>query len=197
MEFCQVVAEGHPSLCASWVVRPGDRVALAGPSGSGKSLQIDVLAGYANISSGTIAFAPGMQRLAVCRNDLLPRTEASVEQFLLMSIPVLRAHRKGRSAAHVAVVDLVDAPSLQTPHANLLDECAQRFEIADVLKKPVRELSAREAVIVGIARLAMWRPEILLLDDVTDDLPAEACELLEEVLTWQPPVSGLLLRNLN
>ena len=165
MEFCQVVAEGHPSLCASWVVRPGDRVALAGPSGSGKSLQIDALAGYANISSGTIAFAPGMRRLALCRNDLLPRTEASVEQFLLMSIPVLRAHRKGRSAAHVAVVDLVDAPSLQTPHSNLLDECAQRFEIADVLKKPVRELSAREAVIVGIARLAMWRPDILLLDD--------------------------------
>lgn len=46
-----MVVGSHP-LCASWLLDIGDRVAFAGPSKSGKSLQLEILAGEVPIESG-------------------------------------------------------------------------------------------------------------------------------------------------
>ena len=50
MEFKEVVFGSQ--LCASWLLELGDRVAFAGPSKSGKSLQLEILVGEVPIESG-------------------------------------------------------------------------------------------------------------------------------------------------
>ena len=60
MEFKQVVFGSQ--LCASWLLELGDRVAFAGPSKSGKSLQLEILVGEVPIESGE----QGFQILVAC-----------------------------------------------------------------------------------------------------------------------------------
>ena len=43
---------GSHLCCASWRLDIGDRVAFAGPSKSGKSLQLEIIAGEVPIESG-------------------------------------------------------------------------------------------------------------------------------------------------
>ena len=161
MELCQVVAECHPGLCANWTVAEGDRAALAGPQGCGKSLQIDAIVGDV-VTSGRIMFAPDIRRLAVCRKHMLPRADnSSVRELLLMDAPATRSACRRHSSAHVAMVDVLPGrPACVQERPN---QGLHGLEIDGLLDTAVKDLSPREAVGVGLARLAMWHPDVLLL----------------------------------
>ena len=182
MELCQVVAENFP-LCASWTVLPGDRVALAGPAGCGKSLQLDVIAKKALIASGHITFAPEVRRLALCRRDLQPRATAgdlrTVREWL----------HEDCELSGCSLVEVSESPDEHQEPERWL----QHLGIACLSDCALSDLSAIDAVKVGIARLAMWHPNVLLLDDVTDDLDVEASECLEACLTADPPIFETIL----
>ena len=241
MELREVIAEGHPSLCASWTALPGERVALAGPSGCGKSLQIDAIAGDAAVVSGCITFAPGVRRLLVCRKGWLGKLSIAkvgesgearretvrarlLEQFTGGSglRPRLRGvHFRGEpcepnAQRQCSVVDLPEqdgspeghevrreepfsdlqeslTESPQRDPERCLDAILWRLGITSLAEHSLDELSLSDAVRVGIAALALWHPNVLLLDDVTDDMAEEACACLEASLTQEPPLFETVL----
>ncbi len=140
-------------------VRRGDRLAIIGPNGIGKSTLLKVAMGHLEPDDGTVTWghetAPGY--LAQDHRDQLGGSDATVEGWLGAACP-------GESTGFV-----------RGRLGNVL------FERDDVTKK-VANLSGGEAARLIFARLGVQQPNVLVLDEPTNHLDLEAIEALVEAL---------------
>ncbi|MEF8752699.1 MAG: ABC transporter ATP-binding protein [Accumulibacter sp.] len=159
------------SLC----IRPGEKVALVGASGGGKSTLVQVLLGLYPPDSGTVSFAG------------VPMTEIGME--------VVRSH----------VATVLQHPALfnDTVRANLSlgreltdEQLWQALQVAQ-LADTVRDLPSGLDTIVGrqgvrlsggqrqrlaIARMVLSAPQVVILDEATSALDADTEARLHEAL---------------
>lgn len=193
MQFEQVIFGGFPRLCASWALGIGDRAALAGPSNAGKSLQIQLIAGEVPIQSGRIVFAPEIFRIAVLRSGwTFQETDQTVKEEVKSLSPVLRGlpgpSGARSSALSALVVDVEKLSALNEITDVEMEKCLAKFDL-----KPhdlLQELPPQKLIRLAMAKLMIWQPDVLLLDDVTEDLEDledpkvsdEACKWMEEFL---------------
>jgi NitT/TauT family transport system ATP-binding protein len=154
-------------------IAPGEFVTLVGPSGCGKSTVLDLIAGLAKPSAGTLSIdgkpitGPGLDRSVVFQQyTLLPwRTaQANVELALEAKGGISRAQRAERALTYLELVGL--------------SEFAGRYP---------HELSGGMKQRVAIARSLSYEPEVLLLDEPFGALDAQTRERLQEELVsiWQ------------
>jgi ABC transport system ATP-binding/permease protein len=150
----------------TWRLGPGDRVALVGVNGSGKTSLLRLLAGELHPSSGEI------QRGATVRVAHLSQDTAELPEQLrvLESLEVLRSH-----------ATLGDGRQITA--AMLCDRFGFRGEKAYT---PVGELSGGERRRLALMRLLMAEPNVLLLDEPTNDLDIETLTALEDLLDGWP-----------
>jgi phosphonate ABC transporter permease subunit PhnE len=139
-------------------VPAGAHVALIGPSGSGKSSLVALLAGQLKPSAGHVEIAG---RVARVHQDLrlVPRASALA------------------NVLHGALGRVTLAQSLRFPPAERAraDALLKRVGLGHRLDAPVRTLSGGEAQRVAIARALMQDPDILLADEPVASLdPANA-----------------------
>ncbi|MBJ7357055.1 ABC transporter ATP-binding protein [Nocardioides sp.] len=149
-------------------IRAGEFVTLVGPSGCGKSTVLDLIAGLAEPSAGTLAVdgtpitGPGLDRSVVFQQyTLLPwRTaRANVELALEAKGGLTRRERAERAGAYLDLVGLT--------------EFANRYP---------HELSGGMKQRVAIARSLSYEPEVLLMDEPFGALDAQTRERLQEEL---------------
>jgi ATPase subunit of ABC transporter with duplicated ATPase domains len=140
-------------------VRRGDRLAIIGPNGIGKSTLLKIAMGHLAPDSGTVTWghetAPGY--FAQDHRDQLGGSEATVEAWLAAACP-------GEATGFV-----------RGRLGNVL------FERDDVTKK-VANLSGGEAARLLFARLGVEQPNVLVLDEPTNHLDLEAIEALVTAL---------------
>ncbi len=149
----------------SWLVGPGDRIAILGPNGAGKTTLLRLLAGTLQASHGqvvrgaTVRPAYLSQELAELPNDL--RLLEAVEE---VARRVVLGDRE-LSAAQLAEV----------------------FGFTDRrLWTPVRDLSGGERRRLQLLRLLAGEPNVLLLDEPTNDLDTDTLAALEDLLDSWP-----------
>ena len=149
-------------------VHPGDRLAVRGASGAGKTLLLRALAGLDALDEG----------------DLLSHAE-----------PVASLPRHRAAVAHVAqrpaLFDGTVRDNLQAPFAfgvhdgSAYDEAraagllARLGREAGMLDQSVDGLSGGEAQTVGLLRALLTAPSMLLLDEPTAGLDPERAEAVE------------------
>lgn len=151
----------------------GDRLALGGPSGAGKTLLLRALALLDPIDSGEIrwrgsrvaeAAIPSFRSRVVYHQQRPALFEGSVEQNLRRPFE-LAAHRERRYDRDRAA------------------ELLGRLGRSELLAEPTTaDLSGGERQIVGLVRLLLLDPEIALLDEPTASLDAAAEERVVELL---------------
>lgn len=156
---------------AEFRVEPGEAVALTGPTGSGKSTLLHVLARLRDPEAGTVTFdgvdarsyAPAALRTRIV---CLPQRQWIFEGTLEDNVRFARP-----AATRQEVADAVEAAGLS--HIPL----DRRFGASTL------DLSAGERQRIGLARVLLVDPDILLLDNPTANLDAETeAALLETVL---------------
>jgi ABC transport system ATP-binding/permease protein len=150
----------------TWRLGPGDRVALVGVNGSGKTSLVKLLAGELEPTSG------GVQRGATVRIARLSQDTVEIPGHLrvLESLEELRGN-----------ATLSDGQEITA--AMLCDRFGFRGEKARTL---VADLSGGERRRLALMRLLMGEPNVLLLDEPTNDLDIDTLTALEDLLDGWP-----------
>jgi putative ABC transport system ATP-binding protein len=154
-------------------VDPGARVAIVGPSGSGKSLLLRALALLDPIDQGSIRWRgspadsegmPAYRRQVMYLHQQPAIFEGNVEENLRQPF-ALRVHAQARFEKDfvTGLLGTVGRPP-------------------DFLRKSSTELSGGERQIVVLIRAMQLRPTVLLLDEPTAALDKEAKQAVEQLL---------------
>ena len=150
----------------TWRLGPGDRVALVGVNGSGKTSLLKVLSGALTPTGGAVDRGQTV-RLAVLSQDT---AEIPGHLRVLESLEEVR----GRAT-------LADGVEIT---AGML---AERFGFrGDRARTLVRDLSGGERRRLQLMRLLMDEPNVLLLDEPTNDLDIDTLTALEDLLDGWP-----------
>jgi ATP-binding cassette subfamily F protein uup len=150
----------------TWRLGPGDRVALVGVNGSGKTSLVKILAGELAPTGGTVDRGQTV-RLAVLSQDT---AEIPGHLRVLESLEEVR----GRAT-------LADGVEIT---AGML---ADRFGFrGDRQRTLVKDLSGGERRRLQLMRLLMDEPNVLVLDEPTNDLDIDTLTSLEDLLDGWP-----------
>jgi ATP-binding cassette subfamily B protein len=157
-------------------IEPGERVAVVGPTGAGKSTVAKLVARLYDPTAGAVRIA-GVDLREVALADLRRHVCVVPQEGFLFAGSIRDNVRVGRDGA---TDDQVDA-ALDVVGA--LD----RFRsLPGGLDTPVRErgsrLSAGERQLVSLARAALADPEVLVLDEATSSLDPGTERLVEHAL---------------
>ena len=170
---------------SSLQVNRGERVFLRGPSGSGKSTLLNLLAGVALPQSGTLkVLGQNMNALGSAQRDHFRAHHIGFIFQMFNLIPYLSVVenvtlpcRFSDKRKHKV---LAQADSLEDEAVRLLGhlDMAQ----ADVLHKPVNELSVGQQQRVAAARALIGAPELVIADEPTSSLDADRRSAFIELL---------------
>jgi ATP-binding cassette subfamily F protein uup len=140
---------------------PGDRVGIVGPNGAGKSTFVNLLARQSEPTSGTLKHGPTVQSAYFEQGDGDIDLDLSVQELVAgpQGIP--------GSLADVALM--------------------KKFWFAGALQKTkARDLSGGERRRLQLLLALTQRPNVLFLDEPTNDLDLETIRLLEDFLSQWP-----------
>jgi ATP-binding cassette subfamily F protein uup len=150
----------------TWRLGPGDRVGLVGVNGSGKTTLLRILGGELAPSSGEV------QRGATVRVAHLSQDTAEIPGHLR----VLESLEEVRGRATLSDGQEITA-------GMLCDRFGFRGDRARTL---VRDLSGGERRRLQLMRLLMGEPNVLLLDEPSNDLDIDTLTALEDLLDGWP-----------
>ncbi|MEM0979163.1 MAG: ATP-binding cassette domain-containing protein [Cyanobacteria bacterium P01_H01_bin.58] len=155
----------------------GDRLAVVGPSGTGKSLLLRALAGLDPIQSGQISYQG--QPLSELN---MPHMRSQV--IYLHQQPALLEGSVESNLQHVYQLAIHRSKAYDRPKILAYLACLGRS--ADFLERSVEQLSGGERQIVACLRSLQLAPQVLLLDEPTASLDNTATQQLETLISqWQ------------
>lgn len=192
------LAYGHHPLLdrVDFQLDPGERVALIGRNGSGKSSLLKVLAGQAALDDGALHRAPGL-RLGYVPQEPELDPSASVYRQVAMGLGAAQAllleyHQvshdlaTGSDADHEhlltrlhelqSALEAQDGWRIQTRVDTVLDHLGLSPDVR------VGDLSGGFRKRVALAQALVIEPDVLLLDEPTNHLDFSSIEWLEEML---------------
>lgn len=159
-------------------IAPGERVALVGPTGAGKSTLAKLLARLYDPTDGYVSFGEIDLRLASMRS-LRERIVVVPQEGFLFGGTVLDNIRIARpDASDDEIAAALDSIGV-----------LERFtDLPDGLQTEVRErgsrLSAGERQLVSLARAALVDPAVLVLDEATSNLDPGTEAVVEHALEY-------------
>jgi ATP-binding cassette subfamily B protein len=160
----------------SLTIAPGERIALVGPTGAGKSTLAKLVVRFYDPRVGTVRFGGTDLRDATIRS-LRERIVVVPQEGYLFAGTIRENVRVGRpEATEVDVDGALDALGIR-----------ERFEmLPEGLETEVRErgsrLSAGERQLVSLARAALADPALLVLDEATSNLDPGTERTVERAL---------------
>ncbi|CAM9188644.1 unnamed protein product, partial [Phaeothamnion confervicola] len=194
---------------ATWEVKTGDRIGLVGPNGGGKTTQVKILAGELEPTAGEVVKSSADLRVAFLRQEFTEELvlTRSLKSELLNVFAEENRILEGLAACEVELAD----PAVQADAERMgdcidrlttLQEEAERKRVYELDSKvervmgmmgfassdaaaPVSSFSGGWRMRIGLGKILLQDPNIVLLDEPTNHLDMESVEWLEDFLVSQ------------
>ena len=160
----------------SFTVRPGEMVGIVGRSGSGKTTLINLLARFHDVQEGTIS-VDGIDVRRLATRDLRGRLGIVFQDSYLFRGTIWKNLAYGRPGA--TIEEGLAAAKAAGAHDFL---CRQPLAYETLLGERGAGLSGGEKQRLSIARTLLYDPRILVLDEATSNIDAEAERAIQEAL---------------
>lgn len=187
----------------SFTVNAGERAALVGPNGCGKTTLLRIILGDDAPDSGGVLFTPPDLRIGYLAQGLDVPDHMPLEDALLPHAAALRAaeaeiERLAEAIAaangdHDAIMSAYGAALEQLEFLSDRTNAADSERILDglglagiPLHTPVGTLSGGQKTRLGLAALLLDDPQLLIMDEPTNHLDVTALEWLESWLQGFP-----------
>jgi len=160
----------------SLVVKPGERIALVGPTGAGKSTLAKLVARFYDPRSGAVRYG-GMDLRDATLTSLRARIVVVPQEGYLFAGTIRENVRVGRPAATDADVDAaLEVLGIRERFASL------REGLDTEVRERGSRLSAGERQLISLARAALVDPPVLVLDEATSNLDPGTEQTVERAL---------------
>ena len=157
-------------------VKPGEKIAIVGPSGAGKTTVFQLLLRFYDPDAGRISF-DGIDLRDLAPEALRRHIGLVAQDPVIFSTSALENIRYGRPEASEAEIHA----AARAAHADeFLDRLPQRYETF-LGERGVR-LSGGQRQRIAIARAILRNPALLLLDEATSALDAESERVVQKAL---------------
>ena len=154
----------------SFDIQKGERVTITGPSGGGKSTLLKIIASILTPTGGSVFY----QNKDIQEMDPLDYRK-DVSYFF-----------QNATLFDETVEDNLTFPFDIRDEEFDKEKCLRMLERVKLdeayLKKPIKELSGGEKQRVSIVRNLLFRPQVLLLDEITSSLDAENKDIIYAIL---------------
>lgn len=173
---------------------PGNCYGVIGANGAGKSTFLKILSGEIDSTSGSVNITPG-QRMAVLSQNHFAFDEVEVLKTVLMGHKKLYSIMTEKDTLYMkedfSEADGIRASELEAEFAEM-DGWNAESDAASLLSGlgitedlhylTMNQLAGNQKVRVLLAQALFGNPDILILDEPTNDLDAETIEWLENFL---------------
>src|SRR5438128_2106990 len=167
----------------SFRIEPGEMVAFLGPNGAGKTTTLKMLSGLIYPSSGAaevLGFVPWQRADAFRRQSSLVMGQKNQLWWDLPAADSFQLHR-----------EIYSLPEVEFEKTQ--GELIELFEVKDLVRQPVRELSLGERMRMEIIAALLHRPHLLLLDEPTIGLDVVGQAKIQKCLREYNKVRGVTM----
>jgi lipoprotein-releasing system ATP-binding protein len=171
----------------SFLLAPGERMAIMGPSGSGKSTLLSILGGLEEPTSGTVRL-----------DGADPSSMTADARAIYRNRRIGFVFQEHHLLAGCTAVDNVVLPALAagSVHRDIevrARRLLERVGLGDRLGSLPAELSGGERQRVAVARAVVLSPRLILADEPTGQLDAHAAATVTELLVELAAEAGGML----
>ncbi len=157
-------------------VKPGEMIALVGPTGAGKTTMISLINRFYDVNSGAVMI-DGIDVRDVTQNSLRTQVGVMMQDTFLFSGPVIENIR-------FAKPDATDEECIEAAKKAFAHDFIMRMKdgYQTKISSQGTELSGGEKQLLSFARLMLADPKIIILDEATSNIDTKTESLLQQMI---------------
>ncbi len=157
-------------------VKPGETIALVGPTGAGKTTVINMLTRFYDVKAGSVTI-DGTNVKEVSLSSLRREVGVLMQEPFIFKGTILENIRYGR-------IDATDEECIAAAKTIFADEFIQKLPdgYGHVLEERGLGLSAGERQLLSFARIILKNPSVIILDEATSSIDTETEALIQQAL---------------
>ena len=156
--------------------KPGETIALVGPTGAGKTTVINMLTRFYDVKEGSVLI-DGKDVRDVTLHSLRKEVGVLMQDPFIFKGTVLENIRYGRP-------DATDEECIAAAKTIYADRCIERLRggYKHELEENGDGLSAGEKQLISFARIILKNPSVIILDEATSSIDTETEILIKKAL---------------
>jgi ATP-binding cassette subfamily B protein len=160
----------------SAIAKPGQKIALVGPTGAGKTTMVKLLMRFYDVNNGAI-FVDGVDIRDVTREDLRDKFGMVLQDTWLFNDTIMENIRYGRLGA----TDKEVIAAAKAAHVDrFVHTLSGGYDME--INEEITNISQGQKQLLTIARAVLADPEILILDEATSSVDTRTELLIQDAM---------------
>ncbi|RII36580.1 ABC transporter ATP-binding protein [Clostridium chromiireducens] len=157
-------------------VKPGESIALVGPTGAGKTTVINTITRFYDVNKGSVKI-DGIDVREVTLDSLRREVGVLMQDPFIFKGTVIDNIRYGRP-------DATDVECIKAAKTIFADRCIDKMKdgFYQELEERGSGLSAGEKQLISFARIILKNPSVIILDEATSSIDTETENLIKEAM---------------
>lgn len=157
-------------------VKPGETIALVGPTGAGKTTVINMITRFYDVNKGSVKI-DGIDVRKIQLTSLRKEVGVLMQDPFIFKGTIIDNIRYGRE-------DATDEECIKAAKTIFADRFIERMKdgFYQVLDERGEGLSAGEKQLISFARIVLKNPSVIILDEATSSIDTETENLIKEAM---------------